>query len=360
MIPFMVFSANAQSIVKRIVTEEFTGSWCGACPIGSIALCKMEKKYPEKFIGIAIHIQDPMESGDFKSGLNFYSGLNGYPTAFMSRKNVNKNNGIYPDFPSIEAEYKKELALAAPVAVKLNIQYDKTTRKATIKVTGDFVKKLTGDYRFNVVLTEDNVKGTGSGYDQSNYYTGTNNSNVTACGDLPDFNTAPKTVPAADMNYDHVARAILGGYQGKANSLPASIASGSSHSATFTYTLPANFKVENMHVIGWVNKNKGEILNAAIGKFKTSSSVFETNNLNRLNVYPVPARDILNIQSPVVLKNHEVRVVDLSGRLVKTVLLNETSEIKLDISDLSKGIYILELFSNESSVKEFAQKIIVD
>ena len=44
---------------------------------------------------------------------------------------------------------------------------------SVLEVTAEFVTQLSGiNYRLNLVLTEDNVTGTGSGYAQTNYYAG--------------------------------------------------------------------------------------------------------------------------------------------------------------------------------------------
>ena len=45
---------------QRFVVEEGTGTWCGWCPLGIVGLNGMAKKYPETFIGIAVHKQDKL------------------------------------------------------------------------------------------------------------------------------------------------------------------------------------------------------------------------------------------------------------------------------------------------------------
>ena len=50
---------------QRFVVEEGTGTWCGWCPLGIVGLNGMAKKYPETFIGIAVHKQDKLETSSY-------------------------------------------------------------------------------------------------------------------------------------------------------------------------------------------------------------------------------------------------------------------------------------------------------
>ena len=47
--------------VQKVVGEELTGTWCGWCPRGAVALENMRNKYPDTFIGIAVHGGDVMQ-----------------------------------------------------------------------------------------------------------------------------------------------------------------------------------------------------------------------------------------------------------------------------------------------------------
>ena len=62
-------NSTIQSIVKykenvypyKVVVEEGTATWCGFCPRGIVGVQEMKKKYPDSFIGIAAHRDDPLE-----------------------------------------------------------------------------------------------------------------------------------------------------------------------------------------------------------------------------------------------------------------------------------------------------------
>ena len=75
------------------------------------------------------------------------------------------------------------------------------------------------------------IKICGSGYNQSNAYAGGGN------GVMGGFETLPSSVPAAQMVYDHVARVIAPSFTGYANSFPAVVNSGESHTINFSFLL---------------------------------------------------------------------------------------------------------------------------
>lgn len=62
---------------------------------------------------------------------------------------------------------------------------------------------------------------------------------------------------------------------------------------------------------------------------------------NRMQVHPNPVRDVFKISNPEKIKITEVEVIDMSGRVIRT--LKGTEEY--NISDLSKGNYILKIKS---------------
>jgi hypothetical protein len=72
-------------------------------------------------------------------------------------------------------------------------------------------------------------------------------------------------------------------------------------------------------------------------------------------IYPNPTDDIINIQSKETFNNAKVKIIDISGKVVYANT-NFTSDF-IDVSDLAKGFYILEINNdNESFTKKFIKK----
>lgn len=79
---------------------------------------------------------------------------------------------------------------------------------------------------------------------------------------------------------------------------------------------------------------------------------FESFNKTSLQLWPNPARNKLNISAVHNFKaNVEVNIVDMLGRNVYTNNYQSTNNLSVDVSSLSKGIYIVELNDGETSIK---------
>ena len=75
-----------------------------------------------------------------------------------------------------------------------------------------------------------------------------------------------------------------------------------------------------------------------------------------VSIYPNPANDYLNIVSELELNS--VRFYDVTGRMVKKVELNGELNKAMDISDMNKGIYVLqvEMLDGGSTSSKFIKK----
>ena len=62
--------------------------------------------------------------------------------------------------------------------------------------------------------------------------------------------------------------------------------------------------------------------------------------MDEFKVYPIPVNDVLNVSSNVPVKS--LKLFNITGQLVKT---NENLN-SLDMSEVSRGIYFLEISSD--------------
>lgn len=110
------------------------------------------------------------------------------------------------------------------------------------------------------------------------------------------------------------------------------------HTASVVTDTPIN-------VIGFGHHNDGGY--AYIDNFQITRGPNSTQNFNKLGleVYPNPSNNLINITSPE--QNIEsITVTDLNGRIVKSTELNNTAKAIIDISDLSDGVYMLNISAN--------------
>ncbi|OJX55812.1 MAG: hypothetical protein BGO88_02365 [Flavobacterium sp. 38-13] len=82
------------------------------------------------------------------------------------------------------------------------------------------------------------------------------------------------------------------------------------------------------------------------------TSVLGTNEFStsKLSVYPNPSNGIVNISSDSNVLLNNVSISDLNGRTVKSVELNGDSSAQVNISDLSAGVYMMNINSDQGSV----------
>lgn len=339
---------------KMVVGEEATGTWCQYCPRGAVYMDMMETKYPDFWAGIAVHNADPMEVAEYDDAIGTL--ITGYPSALVDRATAIDPSEVEPDFLA-------HLTVAPTAFITPGATWDASSRTLVVSVSADFQASATNSYKLAVVLTEDEVTGTGSGYAQVNAYAGGAN------GAMGGFESLPNPVPAAQMVYDHVARAIEPSFGGYANSFPAVVNMGETHTVNATFVLPAAWDETKLHIIGMLVNPAGKIDNA--GKATIAEAVAngfvdgtdmpvginEVSQLDALvQMYPNPASSYttlsINLKQESVV---EVNVMDMNGKTLKSRnygSMNGASTIQIPTSDLAKGVYVVEVTANNGVTRK--------
>ncbi|MEX1187689.1 MAG: T9SS type A sorting domain-containing protein [Bacteroidia bacterium] len=83
----------------------------------------------------------------------------------------------------------------------------------------------------------------------------------------------------------------------------------------------------------------------------------ESAKINELELFPNPANSIVNISVPN-LENQILRIVDISGKLVKSINSNNQTAVSIDISDLARGMYFVNV-SNREGKNVATKKLII-
>ena len=320
---------------KRVVFEEAGGTWCPWCPEGIVAMETIEQNYPLTAIPIAVHNGDIMTNTLYDASLNMPT----YPSARIDRKIEATGMGGVNATKFMEY-YADRINVFSPVEINADAIFDPSTRDITITLQGEFAIDLAGDYRFNAVILEDDV----GPYNQNNNFTNWQ-PNVIAPLSGINFSTSPNPV---SIKFDHVARDILGGFDGSIGSLPSTIITGATHTYQYTHTLPSNHNENNIHVVGMViDNNTGEILNGVKVDLELPTNVKNIADNNSVIIYPNPAKDKLNIKGAFLM----VEIYDNLGKLT----LSSPAKKSIDISSLKNGLYTARIKTKESSIsKKFA------
>lgn len=75
------------------------------------------------------------------------------------------------------------------------------------------------------------------------------------------------------------------------------------------------------------------------------TGVNEIYNRAGVEIYPNPTKDKIAISTNVSLKNSRINIYSVSGKLVKTAIINNQSEI--DVSNLQKGAYFTKIYTEK-------------
>lgn len=329
------YNTVSQASAKKVLFEEGTGTWCGWCPRGAVAMNYMDATYPNEFIGIAVHNADPMTLAEYDDNADFSS----FPGMNVDRVVLGADvsqSGMVSNLNT-----RKLLVVPAGLEASGNVNGS----QITINADATFRTVFAGaNYRLGVVISEDNVTGTGSTYGQHNYYSGGAN------GAMGGFESLPSTVPASQMTYNHVGRALLGGYNGQDNSVPATITDGQTISYTFNYTVPATSNIDNMHaVLLLIDQDNGEVVNSKSVELATLS-VNNNPLAAAFDIYPNPASDFINI-SNLKEGNYTITIFDMLGKLIQSDKreVSDNQTILLPIKGVSTGEYIINIASGSTS-----------
>jgi hypothetical protein len=335
---------------KMVVGEEGTGTWCQWCPRGAVFMDMMETKYENYWAGIAVHNGDPMVVAEYDAGMGGL--IAGYPSALVDRMPE-------VDPSEMEEDFLARIQVAPTALITNGATWNATSRELRVSVAANFLAAANINYRLGIVLTEDGVTGT-TGYSQANAYAGGGN------GAMGGFESLPNPVPAAQMVYDHVARAIKPGFDGYVNSFPTFVINpGETHSITATFVLPASWDETKIHIIGLLFDPSGKIDNA--GKATIPEAVANgfvpgidvaagLNDLSQIDdlvqVYPNPATTAVSVSLQIKEQSEvTISVTDIAGKEISSKnygQLNGSSIITINTSNTPAGVYFVNVKMNNA------------
>ncbi|MBO7067515.1 MAG: Omp28-related outer membrane protein [Bacteroidaceae bacterium] len=293
------------------VVEEFTGTWCGWCPIGFDGMERAHETFGDKAALIAIHYSDPMQVSDFS---DIVGRASSFPSALIGRG----AESFYPSASELKKQINQEIQnKVAPASMQVSAEWTSATQRIIKIVTK--TKFVYSDDNANLAiayaLTEDGMTGTESNWAQSNYLSG--NSNYASS--LPFWYKASSNV---FVEFNHVGVAaweIANGIDGSVNPV---VQAGDVQEYTYKANIGSNTLIQDksrLKVIAMlIDRDSGTIVNAAqttITDYATGVQGLTTDG---------------NTTS-----HHGGEIYDLNGRRVGN------GQLKMDNGQLKPGIYIV-------------------
>lgn len=255
-------------INRNVVIEQFTGTGCGWCPRGHVGMEKMRNTFGDRFIGIAIH----QYSGQSQDAMYIASasyakhGLTGAPSCRIDRGE--EADPYYGYDYDILDDFREEMAIPAlaEISVQGTLNEEKTQVEAKAKTTALF----DGTYKLEFVLVADSLKGTGAGWNQTNYYSSAyaSQTGITKASLPADLKYLYDLGSTFNPNFNDVA--IASSYKSSKNQVAdLTLTANTEEQTTFTLTMPTYAKLknaikeDNLYVVALLVDAQGKIVNAA-------------------------------------------------------------------------------------------------
>jgi len=325
-------SSFGQTSVQKCVLEKFTGSWVGYEPDASVILEDILQTYPNS-IPVCIHDNDAMVITEGNYINSFYSPT--YPSAMMNRLDASVPPNQWATSVSTVLS-----GLSSATVEFDSVWYNTTTRQLDIDLRVTFTGNESGMLRFNCIVVEDSVTGTGSGYTQTNYDNSTAGHPYFGAGN-----------PIINYVHRHVARSYLGGAFGTSGIIPSSVTVGSTYEYHYTYTLPIDFDVHQITLVGLVS-DYGTSLTS---RYILNAESFDLDNAytfglgteelltSNFSIYPNPASHHLTVNFNTIEHTDVLRIYSLEGKLIISIPLENTGSgvITVSVEDLVPGQYVI-------------------
>jgi hypothetical protein len=318
---------------RNVLIEYCTGTWCQWCPCAKVRILDLENFYPNTVV-LAYHgnstSADPYKDFNGNDIINLLS-LSYYPTGTIDRTRIPNDYCGYSSF--VETSFMRYLnSPVAPVKIDVVSQsYNSGTKQLNITLNATALSTLSGQYKINYVITEDNLVYTQTG---NTYCTGTS-------------------------SYVHkwVVRNMVNNASGENLNTGGTWTSGQVISKSFSTTINSAWVENNCKIKIFVYKD-GSPLNSNAEIQQSIERDITLTGINEPNVtpakfelnqnYPNPFNPVTNVKFGVPKNGHYTfRIYDVTGKLVDTYLDGTINagyyNAEITSTNLSSGVYFYTL-----------------
>lgn len=255
------FVTLSKAVPRRTVVEEFTGTWCGWCPMGIVGMQKINEQMSDRAITIIIHGDDPME-------ISYGVSAPSYPYALVDRSTPAHPYYGRSDAPlgilTLVDEMNQTLSEA-----EVSLQQPVLNKNGTISLKTDVTfgySTRKSNYAMGYVLMADSLSGSGRKWAQANYFCQEDNREEYANdANLSEWVNGKSYMP---MVYNRVPIAAKGMANGVSGSIAAPIVEGATRTVSSSFNLAGNVVMQDFDHLSVVavlfNTETGSIVNADI------------------------------------------------------------------------------------------------
>ena len=314
--------ALSESYPRKVVMEEFTGTWCGWCPRGMAAIENLQRDFPNDFIAIGVHGNDNFETESYYPILNTVAG---FPSALINRiVEADPYYGLSENNYGIKELVKqvKELPTEAQIGVSSKLSADKKEIEISSYSRFNIYVADMSAYVVAYVLLEDELMGM-----QTNYYSKSmsNQTGITEANVPADLRPYFEKQSSYFATFNDVARYIYDAW-GIEGSLSGKVLSGKAKTHTYTIPMPATIQnPENVSVVALLmDAYTGEIISAEKAKLgEEKLTAIGTITKDEMNA-SISATDGAIV---VTATNATAQLYTIDGKLLATQSVNGTATI---------------------------------
>lgn len=256
--------------VHRPMLEEFTGTWCGWCSRGYIAMEVFGELFGDKVTLAAYH------NGDYMATPKYPVPVTSFPNATFNRAYMcdpyNGTGGANAGF-QMKQEVMDSMEQLAGAAIEATAVWaDDAKTRIRVTTQSKFLEsEANADYKVGYLLINDGLHGTGTGWVQANYYNDYGNALDGTI--LEVLTTWPRYVPNLDFN-DVVVD--ITGMMGVEGSLPVDVVTNTPYESTFEFDITDNVVIQDkdkLYAAAFIINPDGSIVNSIRVKVDTGNGV---------------------------------------------------------------------------------------
>lgn len=228
---------NPETIVKKVLMEEFTGVRCVNCPQAKLEIDNLQSDalFGKDFIAVSFHagfFSRPYNNSinDYRTDqgndiLEFLDQPIGFPSGVINRKQFSGEDDLQIEaFATWGGFVSQELEEAALISLDLETTYNASNRILNVSVDITPIQNISEALNLSLLITED---------------------------DIVDVQLTPDGI-IEDYAQSHVFRTMLTNTFG--NPINEALVANQSISSIFSFTLPNEWVAENCNVIAFVHQ----------------------------------------------------------------------------------------------------------
>ncbi|MEO6694528.1 MAG: Omp28-related outer membrane protein [Ignavibacteria bacterium] len=341
-------SVNLQASPRNVLIEYITGTWCGNCPCGHQTLNTINSQYPQTIV-LSYHAfsNDPWKVFNGNQIISLLN-LSATPTAVIDRNTTVSNSDYSQWISAVQNRYVSSSETKINVSV-VSKSYNAASRNLDLTINATALENLTGQYKINFVILENNLI-----YPQAVY------AQCGTAGVIPDY------------VHKNVVRNMVNSATGEELNTGNTWNANEVFSKSMFTSINTGWNAQNCEVVAFVYKVNSPLAAATVEqaiKESVSGTLGITGNdpenidsYSLSQNYPNPFNPETNIKFTVPVNgNVSFKVFNMLGKEVATYvngyLQKGSYNVSIDGSALSSGVYFYQLKTTD--FKETKRMILI-